>query len=136
MYKMHTLVIIFIFQVKQTQMMVSNTEIEIRQLNALSKIRPIKHQIDDLSERKNHHQEVNKRGKIMHLNARNHSNLFWKTVVKTTQDACPVVRKHRRKLTPHTAVYGIIFNLTVHQSVKQDTIDQPQIDYVCILYEN
>lgn len=30
LYKMHTLVIIFIFQVKQTQVMVSNTEIDIR----------------------------------------------------------------------------------------------------------
>lgn len=30
LYKMHTLVIIFIFQVKQTQGMVSNTEIDIR----------------------------------------------------------------------------------------------------------
>lgn len=45
-----------------------------------------------------------------------------------THDACPLVRKHRRKLTPHTAVYGIIFNLTVHSSVKQDTIDQLYID--------
>lgn len=31
-----------------------------------------------------------------------------------THDVCPVVRKYRRKLTPHTAVNGIIFNLTVH----------------------
>lgn len=34
--------------------------------------------------------------------------------LEKTHDACPLVRKHRRKLTPHTAVYGIIFNLTVH----------------------
>lgn len=26
-----------------------------------------------------------------------------------THDVCPVVRKYRRKLTPHTAVYGIIY---------------------------
>lgn len=39
---------------------------------------------------------------------------FGKQGLDKTHDACPLVRKHRRKLTPHTAVYGIIFNLTVH----------------------
>lgn len=78
---MHTLVIIFIFQVKQTQVMESNTEIDIRYLNGLSKIKTIKHQIGESCERKITIRELIKEKKTLHLNAWNHGNLFRKTGV-------------------------------------------------------